>query len=361
LEWEKDICSLSEILGSARKLKKEAQAFIEQFRKERKEKEASEASAHLHKIDDHLLKTEAAYQAKVYIWTKWLHKLRPLVVARVEREYQAVVRAGETTKTLRALQRTHKRSSANPNAIGMHLKDGDRRKLEILNTFQDEVVKATWSKNGAAAGYYEIGRARERALSDESWQGLLTAKEIQSRLVDAPGDKDAKEVRRPLKQLGIRPAEDQRGRKWKSPYLKKQKPKRSRGRPRTKIELVFTGNLEIAEADQLILRRGKACERLVTIRLERFRESGLRDKQLAKVKHPINHLPPNPIDSRLPLGVEAWEPKPERSPVFAAWMESIAKLDYPRWMDSITKLAYPVWMRGSLREILSYRWWLPNS
>lgn len=337
------------------------QAVIEQFPEERKEKEASEASAHLHKIDDHLLKTEAAYQAKVDIWTKWFHKLRPLVVARVEREYQAVVRAGETTKTLRALQRTRKRWSANPNAIGVHLKDGDRRKLEILNTFQDEVVKATWSNNGAAVGYYEIGRAGERALSDEAWQGLLTAREIQSRFVDAPGDKDAKEVRRLLKQLGIRPAEDQRGRKWKSPYLKRQKPKRSRGRPRTKIELVFTGNLEIAEADQRIKSRGKASERLVTLALRRFRECGLWDKQLAKVKHPIKHLPPNPVNWRLPLGVKAGEPKPERSPVFAAWMDSIAKLDYPRWMDSITKLAYPVWINGSLIEILSYRWWLPNS
>jgi len=57
LKFEKDIYSLSEVLGRARKQKKQAHALIEQFRKERKEKEASEASALLHEIDECLLKT----------------------------------------------------------------------------------------------------------------------------------------------------------------------------------------------------------------------------------------------------------------------------------------------------------------
>jgi hypothetical protein len=117
------------------------------------------------------------------------------------------------------------------------------------------VIKATWAKHGAGAGYSEAARGGDRVLSDEIWQGRVTAKEIRSYLEAtygsrAAGDKDAKEIRRAAKKLGIRLAEDQRGRKWKPPLLpKEQEPKRQRGRPRTKAELEFVKDLEAIEAD----------------------------------------------------------------------------------------------------------------
>lgn len=122
------------------------------------------------------------------------------------------------------------------------LGDSDRRAIEILKMFRDTVVKQVWAKDGAAAGYWETASGGDRALSDQAWQGLLTAREIQSRLVDAPGDRHAKEVRRLVRKLGIRLAKDQSGRKPK-PDLPKQKPKRASGRPRTKVELEFTGDI----------------------------------------------------------------------------------------------------------------------
>jgi hypothetical protein len=98
-------------------------------------------------------------------------------------------------------------------------------------------------------------------LSDEAWAGRLTAREIQSRLVDAPGDRHAKEVRRLAKKLGIRLAKDQRGRKRK-PYLPKREPKqpkRPRGRPRTKPEpeLEFTGDIDKALSKLFRKSQGK--------------------------------------------------------------------------------------------------------
>jgi hypothetical protein len=384
LKWAKDICSLSEILSSAKKQKKQAQALIEQFRKKRKEKEASEASALLHEIDQHLLKTEAAYRANVDVYTKWLHELRPRVAARAAREWEAVVRAGDTTKALRALQRMRKRWSANPNAIGVHLKDGDRRKLEILNMLQDEVIKAKWSKNGAAAGYWEVGAGGNRPLSDESWQGRLTAKEIQSRLVDAPGDKDAKEVRRLLEKLGIRPAEDQRGRKWESPYLKKQRPKRPRGRPHTRSDVwshtVCVFDLEKVESILEARRRGKplgysldepaledvlidpdllkvgrkdddgAIGLFTQYSEQRFRRGTFIDKDEARRSRHENravYLPPNPEGWWLPLTAE------QRAgvPYFASFQE------LKRWMDNEKRASLPC-LVGSFARIKKLRRWL---
>ncbi len=66
--------------------------------------------------------------------------------------------------------------------------------------------------------------------------------EIHSRLMTVggsrlAGDKDAKEIRRILTTLGIRPAEDQRGRKWKPPVPKKQERK---GPGSTKLKITNT-------------------------------------------------------------------------------------------------------------------------
>ena len=90
-------------------------------------------------------------------------------------------------------------------------------------------------------------------LADEAWQGRLTAREIQLRLVAAQGDRHAKEVRRLARKLGVQLAQDQLGRKPK-PYPPRQQPKRP-GRPRSKVGIEFHADLHIIEAEKA--RKGK--------------------------------------------------------------------------------------------------------
>jgi hypothetical protein len=250
--------------------------------------------------------------------------------------------------------------------------------------FEDEVIKVTWSKNGAAAGYWEVGAGGNRPLSDESWQGRLTAKEIQSRLVDAPGDKDAKEVRRLLKKLGIRPAEDQRGRKWESPYLKKQKPKRPRGRPRTRSDVwsytVCVPDLEKVESMLEARRRGKplgdpldepslkdvfidsdllkvgrkdddrATELFTQYGEQRFKPGTFLDKDEAhrsRLENKAVYLPPEPEGWWLPLTAE----QRARVPYFASFQE------LKRWMDNKRRASLPC-LVGSVARIKKLRRWL---
>jgi hypothetical protein len=248
LKLSKDIVSLSDVLSSARKQKKQAIALYEQFHKEGKQKELIQAAALVQEVAGHFKKTQTAYQAMVQSFTKWLDELRPVAGARFNREHKAVARAGDT-KALRALQRVHQQWSTNPSADGARLKNGDRRTFEILKMLHDQAIKAAFFKDGAIGGYTEAGFGGDRLLSDEFWQGRLTVRGIHSRLVALggsrlAGDKDAKEIRRLLTRLGIRPAEDQLGRKWKPPFPKKQEPKRPRGRPRTKPEIDYTGKLD---------------------------------------------------------------------------------------------------------------------
>src|SRR5207249_8513273 len=61
----KDLVLREELVNSAKQLKEAAQAEIAQFRKERKRKEANEASALLRKIDKHLLDAQKCYEASV--------------------------------------------------------------------------------------------------------------------------------------------------------------------------------------------------------------------------------------------------------------------------------------------------------
>jgi hypothetical protein len=141
------------------------------------------------------------------------------------------------------LKLVKQRWRANLSGKGARLRAGDQRELEILNMLRDKVIKAAGAtKEGGVAGYLEAVRGGDRPLSDEVWQGRFTVREIHSRLmtVGGPrvaGDKDGKEIRRTMRRLGIRPAEDQRGRKWKPPLPQKQEPKRPRGRTRTKPEI----------------------------------------------------------------------------------------------------------------------------
>jgi hypothetical protein len=225
------------VLNRAKKLKVEAEGAIKQFRKERQEKEANLWAAQLRKIDKHLLEVQTCYEAKVGLRLSY-QEAHQWTAARFNRERDVVARAGDV-KALRALQRVRKRWN-NKKAF---VRDSDRRTLEILKMLCNKASDKVAAKGGMRARYLEAVRGGSRALSDEAWQGLLTAREIQSRLVDAPGDMDAKEVRRLAKKLGIRLAEDQRGRKRK-PYLRKQQPKRPRGRPRTKPGLKLKGDID---------------------------------------------------------------------------------------------------------------------
>jgi len=251
----KDLVLREELVNSAKQLKEAAQAEIAQFRKERKRKEANEASALLRKIDKHLLDAQKCYEASVKL--RSMHQeLRRWPVAVFEREYDAALRAGDP-KARRALQRVRKRWSTNE----ARLKDGNYRTLEMLNMLRDKVIKAAWAKDGGSAGYLEAARGAFRALSDEAWEGRLTAREIHSHIVATrgfrvAGDKYAKEVRRLARKLGLRLAEDQRGRKLK-PYAAKQEPKRPRGRPRIKPDVGFTDNLEVVEAVKVATATGK--------------------------------------------------------------------------------------------------------
>jgi hypothetical protein len=208
-----------EDVRSAKQQKEQAQALYKQCCKERKEKEAIEASVLLRKIEEQqlLMKAQKRYQAVVEL-RSFYQESRKWAATRLERESDAVIRTGDV-KARRALQRVRKRWIANETSSW---KDRDRRTLEILKIVRDKVIKAEWAKGGPAAGYWEAASGGDRALSDEAWQGRLTAKEIQSRLVDAPGDRHAKEVRRLAKKLGFLLAEDQRGRKRK-PCLPKQR------------------------------------------------------------------------------------------------------------------------------------------
>ena len=193
----------------ATRQKGQAQNLYKQLCKEQKEKEAIEPSLLLRTIDELLLEAQKRYQATVKLLS--IHQgWRKAAVTRLERESDVVIRTGDVNAR-RALQRVRKRWIKNETSW----EDSDRRTLEILKMLRDELVKATWARGGPSAGYWEAATAGHRALSDEAFKGRLTAREIQSRLKDAPGDSDAKEVRRLAKKLGIILAEDQRGRKRK--------------------------------------------------------------------------------------------------------------------------------------------------
>lgn len=158
----------------------------------------------------------------------------------------------------RALQRLRKRWLA----IEADLKDGDLRKLETLNLLRKRVIEAKGAIDGVRGRYLEAARGGERPLSDEEWQGRLTAREIHSHIEATrgsrvAGDKDAKEIRRAARKLPLRLAEDQPGRKWKWPYPPKREAKQPRGRPRTGPDLICVNDLEAIEASKAAAARGK--------------------------------------------------------------------------------------------------------
>ena len=232
----KDVVRSEELVNSVKQKKEEAQAAIKQLNKQQKEKEANVWAEFLHKIDELLPKAQSWYQVTVEALSGY-RQIRRMAAAQFRREYDAVILT-RNVKALRALQRVIKRW--NKKTLPG---DTDRRTLEILKMLRDKASDKATAKGGVRARYLEAVRGGSRPLSDKAWQGLLTAREIQSRLVDAPGDMGAKEVRRLAKKLGIRLAEDRRGRK-RRPYARKQKPKRPPGRPRTKPGLQLKGDID---------------------------------------------------------------------------------------------------------------------
>jgi hypothetical protein len=245
-----------ELVCKARQQKKQAQALVEQFRTEGKASEAKEATALLCNIDRHLLKTQQCLQSITKGISVHL-KLHGMSVRRFGWEYGS---AG--ADALKALPRVRQRWEALND--GAWPKEGDARELGLLQLLRDKKIKAEWAKGGAIAGYWEAATGGDRLLSGEVWSGRLTVQEIRSHLEatyghGVAGDKEGKEIRRTLKTLGIRPAEDQRGRKLKGPRPGKQKPQQPLGRPRKGPDLEFVADTDIVQVYHA--RKGKTQPR----------------------------------------------------------------------------------------------------
>ena len=251
-KYAKDLSLSEEELNKARQLSENAKAFSKQILKQGKEKEIKEASALLRQIDKISARAQTCFKANVELLSIY-QVFRMSAAASFQREHDDATRSGNV-KALRALQRVQTRWNNKKAFIG----DSDRRTLEILEMLRSEAREVAAAKGGAPAVYWEAATSGKRVLSDEVWQGRLTAREIQARLVDAPGDRYAKEVRRLTRKLGIRLDKDERGRKPK-PYLPKRKQKKPPGRPRAKPDLCFT-DIEQAIAELERKKRGKAPE-----------------------------------------------------------------------------------------------------
>ena len=181
-----------ELVKRTKQMKENAQALIKQFHKERNEKKANQVSALLRKIDQHLLKAQTRYQLLVKLRSKW-QEIRPVPLGLFKREYERVIRTGDV-KACRALQRLRKRWLANE----ADLKAGDLRKLEMLNLLRDQVIKAKWTTGEATFGFGYW----DRPLSDEEWQGRLTARKIHSHIAAARGFV-SRETRMPKRSGGL--------------------------------------------------------------------------------------------------------------------------------------------------------------
>jgi len=183
----------------------------------------------LQKIKENLPALREAHQAQANLLS-WRREVRTHFAQQFEHE-QLVAEIKKNTSALRALPRVHKRWKAFSNSA--RLKHGELRELGILQLLRDKKIRAEQAKGGAVAGYTKAARGGERPLSDDEWQGRLTAREIHSHLTATDGkavagDKEAKEVRRTTRRLKIQLDEDQVGRKSKEPARPKSKSKASR-------------------------------------------------------------------------------------------------------------------------------------
>ena len=229
-----------------RQRKKKAIALYRQFCKEGKEKQAIQAAELLRKSNEFLQEVEAHFRKVGGIkrveavrnqWQEFCDSAK--LAFDIEQRQAEKTRDTKALEGLRYLKKTANRGMNN----------GQKRVFGILKMLRDKTSKAAGFKDGSIGFYTEGALGGDRLLSDEFWQGRFTVMEFRSGLEDmyAPrvaGDKEGKKVRRTLKGLGIQPAEDQVGRKWKGPNLAKQEPKR-RGRQGARPpEIVRTGKID---------------------------------------------------------------------------------------------------------------------
>jgi hypothetical protein len=252
-KYEGEAAASLRLLKGAEQQKKQARTLYEQFYKEGKQKEVIQAAALLSKINEHLKELKTCYEAQVKLCA-YSKEFRQHYDIQFVLERQRAERTKDT-KALRALQYLK-------GTVTMPMRDGQKRVFGIVKMLRDKAIKATWAKNGAVAGYWEAASGGEPPLSDEFWQGRFTVMEFRSGLEAmygprVAGDKEGKEVRRALKRLGIQPAKDQVGRKWKPFRPVNKKPKRPLGRPRTKIELETTPDIDQALAELFQRSSGK--------------------------------------------------------------------------------------------------------
>jgi hypothetical protein len=237
------------LLDSAKQLKKKAIALYRQRCKEEREKEAIQAAELLRKSNELLQEVEASYRTLggenglVALRNQWkeFHRNDELAFA-IKQLWAEKTRDAKALRGLRYLKKTANRGMNN----------GQKRVFGILKMLRHKVFRGARAKDGVAKALWVAGSCGDWPLSDESWQGRFTVMEFRSGLEDmygprVAGDKEGKKVRRTLKGLGIQPAEDQVGRKWKGPFPEKQKPKRPVGRPR-KVELICADNIDSVQS-----------------------------------------------------------------------------------------------------------------
>ena len=242
---KKNALSTKQLLNDVERQKKQSRALLDQFYKEGKEKEVIEAAALVRNINELLPKAQNAHQLQIKLLAIY-GEVRRHYDAQFKRESLAADRFKDTS-AFKALPRVQRRWGALSN--GARLKYSELREFGILQLLRDKKIRAESAKGGVLAEIMEAKFGGNRSLSDDEWQGRLTAREIHSRLMvsdgaDVAGDKDAKEVRRNARRLGIRLDEDQRGRRWKGPRPKTQRVKKPQGRP---PKPDFIGNFEAAE------------------------------------------------------------------------------------------------------------------
>lgn len=276
-------------------------------------------------------------KCKEQYWLLIYYNLYTVTLARFEIELDAA-----NIKTFRAYKRLKKRWG---NGSGeAHLTDRQKRVIGILELLRDKVIKAARAKGGAKAGYIEAAFGGDRPLSDEVWQERLTGSEIHSHLVaievfSGNGSKarELHDIRRDVGRLAFRLAEAQRGRKHKPPYLLKPQKKppptgQPVGRPETNLVKYSVANPDVPqgiEFQKQLGRRPKTERRFFWRGFWSEREE-LKSRIINKVQF---YLCPRGMDWRTFRSQHA--PGPEllgRSPVFKAWMDSLAAVRYPRWM-----------------------------
>ena len=281
-------------------------------------------------------------KSKEQHWLLVYDKLYTVAFASFETELDSAnVEAFGAYKRLKKLW--HNGSSEAP------LTDGQKRVLGILELLRDKVIKAAWAKGGAKAGYTEAAFDGDRPLSDDVWQRRLTASEIHSHLVSAgvfngngaKKGEELHEIRRVATRLGIRLVGDQRGPKHKPPYLLKPKKGPSPtglpvGRPRQNFDVIKVADTDVAwaiEWKKAVHGIRPQAQRGAT---KRFWSHGLwnkREELKSKIVNEVEFYPcPQGSNWRTLCARHEPDIEPWRSPVFKAWMDSLANVRYPRWM-----------------------------